>query len=100
MQREVILSKRAAEKLTALFGFLEKEWSIGAKRAFVLKLERALKVLTIFPNSFEVVSAKRGIRRCVITRQTTIYYTYTDTQVFIITVFDNRQDPERLKKEL
>jgi len=100
MSREIILSRRASVKLGALLDYLETEWSLAAKRDFIAKLDRALGIISLFPNSFEQVSPERGIHRCVITGQTTVYYRHDENTIHVLTIFDNRQHPGRLTKEL
>ena len=47
--REIILSKRAAQKLDKLFKYLESEWSLKVKNNFAEKLDQILSHLKIFP---------------------------------------------------
>jgi plasmid stabilization system protein ParE len=100
MKRKVVLSKLAATKLAALLEYLESEWSARSKYDFIAKLDRALGLIAVFPNSFERIGGKKGVHRCVITNQTTVYYTHDDATVNILTIFDNRQHPGRLPQEL
>jgi plasmid stabilization system protein ParE len=100
MKRKVVLSKRAATKLTALLEYLESEWSLKSKNDFISKLDRAIGLIAVFLNSFKRIEHKKGVHRCVITNQTTMYYTHDDTTVNILTIFDNRQHPGRLPQEL
>jgi plasmid stabilization system protein ParE len=100
MKRKVVLSQRASVKLQHVLVYLEQEWSAQIKLEFVCKLDRAVEIVSMFPNSFELVDAARGVHRCVITGQTTIYYRFDEQTIFILTIFDNRQHPKRLKREL
>jgi hypothetical protein len=34
-----------------------------------------------------------------LTKQTTLFYKYSETTIDVITIFDNRQNPKSLKKE-
>ncbi len=69
MKRKVVLSKLAATKLTALLEYLESEWSARSKDDFIAKLDRALGLIAVFPNSFARIGDKKGVHRCVITNQ-------------------------------
>jgi plasmid stabilization system protein ParE len=100
MSRSVVLSARASGKLQRLLEYLEQEWSLQVKQDFISKLDRALEVIALFPNSFELIHRDKAVHRCVITKQTTIYYRHDEKTIFILTIFDNRQHPKRLKKEL
>ena len=98
MKREVRLSKRAMKRLDKLLVFLEEEWSIKVKNDFIKKLDKALKQLQEHPTSFPESEKIAGLRKCVVTKQTTIFYKYSTSTVYIVSVFDNRQDPKSQNK--
>ncbi len=93
------MSKRVSIKLERLLAYLEQEWSVQVKEDFVSKLDKAIEVIALFPNSFELVNSDRAIHRCVITGQTAIYYRHDELTITVLTVFDNRQSSKRLKRE-
>jgi plasmid stabilization system protein ParE len=99
MKREIKLSKRTMRKLDSLLVYLEEEWSTNAKHEFVLKLDKSLKQIQKLPDSFPESEKIRGLRKCVLTKQTTLFYKYSETTIDVITIFDNRQNPKSLKKE-
>lgn len=99
MKREIKLSKRAVRKLDSLLVYLEEEWSTNAKLEFVLKLDKSLKQIQKLPDSFPESEKIIGLRKCVLTKQTTLFYKYSETTIDVITIFDNRQNPKTLKKE-
>ncbi|PKP39926.1 MAG: type II toxin-antitoxin system RelE/ParE family toxin [Bacteroidetes bacterium HGW-Bacteroidetes-13] len=99
MKREIRLSKRAIRKLNSLLVYLEEEWSTKAKHEFILKLDKSLKQIQKLPDSFPESEKIRGLRKCVVTKQTTVFYKYSETTIDVITIFDNRQNPKSLKKE-
>lgn len=100
MNRKILLSKRASGKLDKLLIFLEEEWSLKVKKDFIFKLEVVLKQIRKLPESFPESDKMPGLRKCVITRQTTIFYKYSDTSIYIVSLFDNRQNPKSLDKEI
>jgi len=100
MKREIRLSKRVSRKLDKLLLFLEDDWSIKAKKDFLLKLEESFKHIQKLPASFPESNKIPGLRKCIVTRQTTIFYSYSDTTIFLVSIFDNRQDPNSLNKEI
>lgn len=100
MKREVRLSKRAMKKLDSLLVYLENEWSTKVKHNFILKLDKFLKQIQKLPDSFPESEKIRGLRKCVVTKQTTVFYRYSDTSIDVISIFDNRQNPKSQKKEM
>jgi len=93
MVREIRLSVRATNKLKKLLAFLETEWSVKSKKDFVVKLDACLKKIQTLPESFPESDAVKGLKKCVITKQTTLYYKYSANTIDIVTFFDTRQNP-------
>lgn len=100
MKRQIKLSKRTKNKLEKLLEYLEINWSEKVKKEFVKKLDHSLSLIQQNPDSFQKSNIIRGLYKCVITKQTTIYYRYNNKNIYIVTLFDNRQNPEKLKKEI
>lgn len=99
MKRELRLSKRAMKKLDSLLVYLEEEWPTKVKLNFILKLDKSFKQIQNLPDSFSESEQIKGLRKCVVTKQTTVFYKYSETTIDVITIFDNRQNPKSLKKE-
>ncbi|HNV81104.1 MAG: type II toxin-antitoxin system RelE/ParE family toxin [Tenuifilaceae bacterium] len=99
MKREIRLSKRAMQKLDSLLVYLEEEWSTKVKYEFVQKLDKSLKQIQKLPDSFPESEKIRGLRKCVVTKQTTVFYRYSEATIDVVTIFDNRKNPKSLKKE-
>lgn len=99
MLPQVKLSKRAEKKLDNLFNYLETKWSARVKNNFVKKLQKAIKQIQQHPYGFPKSEIIKDLHKHVITKQTTIYYKYDKKYIYIITVFDSRQNPEKLLEE-
>lgn len=97
--RTVILSKRASVKLEKLLHYLETEWSVKVKQDFINKLDKSLDLIKQNPESYEKSNLKKGLHRCVITRQTTIFYQHSSISIKVIAIFDTRMNPKKLKTE-
>lgn len=100
MNRNVIISKLAERKLNKLFEFLRSEWSIKVKDEFIKKLDNSISLITKQPESFPSSEKEKGLRKCVITKQTTLYYRFDRKNIKIVTIFDTRQHPRKLKKDI
>jgi plasmid stabilization system protein ParE len=95
--RKVFFSKTAADKLDELLTFLEIEWSAKVKQNFISKLDNAVNQIKKYPLCAEKSDLQSGLHRLVITKQTTIYYTHNENRIFIVAIFDTRQNPKKLK---
>ncbi len=67
---------------------------------FLEKLDHNLNIIQIYPEIFPESRNKPGLHRAVITKQATIFYRFNSSEIKIVTVFDNRQNPKSLKKDL
>ena len=100
MSRTVILSKTAEKKLEKLFEFLLENWNPKVKYDFIKKLDKNIKIIKDKPEIFPQSEKKVGLHKCVITKQTTLFYRHTIEKITIVTIFDTRQNPDKLKKEI
>jgi plasmid stabilization system protein ParE len=98
--KKVVLSKQASNNLEKLLDYLETEWSKNVKQNFIKKFDNSVQFISSFPEATEKSNLKKGLHRCVVTDQTTIYYQFNDFEIQIVTVFDTRMNPKRLKREL
>ncbi|XCF07011.1 type II toxin-antitoxin system RelE/ParE family toxin [Tamlana crocina] len=100
MSRKVVISKTAEKKLEKLFEYLIAEWSDKVKREFVEKLDSSIEIVKNQPEIFPESKKGKGLRKCVITKQTTLYYRYNSKRINIVTIFDTRQHPNKLDKDV
>ena len=91
-------TSEAEQNLNAIFDYLESTWSEREISNFAKKLESYLQHISKHPAIFPYYNKEKNIRRCVLSLQTTIYYREIpfENKVVIITLFDNRRDPDSL----
>ncbi len=100
MNRKVIISKTAEKKLSSLFEYLLENWSAKVKSNFIKKLDHNIDIIKLEPETFPESQRDPGLRKCVITKQTTLYYRFDSDQIKIVTIFDTRQNPDKIEREL
>jgi len=100
MSRTVIISKLAEQKLENIFQYLTKKWSVKVKNEFITKLDKNISIIKEQPESFPSSDKRKGLRKCVITKQTTLFYRFDKKQIKIVTIFDTRQSPKKLKSDI
>ena len=100
MDREVIFSRIAKEKFVALLEYLEALWSFRVEDAFISKFDKCIYIIQKKPDVFPASDIDKKQHRCVVTKQTTIYYSFNAKQIRITTLFDTRQHPNKIKKDL
>lgn len=97
---KVFLSPLAELKLELLIEYLVTEWGESSKEKFLKKLEITIDRISKFPDSNQMSNELGGIFKCVVSRQTSLVYRMKIDEVEIITIFDNRQDPKKIKQEI
>jgi plasmid stabilization system protein ParE len=99
---EVFISELAEYKLKNLTEYLLEQWSFKVKKDFLAKLTKKIQQIQSQPESCPKSNEFGGIYKCVVTKQTTFFYrvNFEREEIEIITLFDTRQDPERLKQQL
>ena len=99
---EVFISELAQYKLKRLAEYLLKEWGHKVKKDFLAKLNAKIEQISVHPESCQKSTEFGGIYKCVVTKQTTFFYRvdFVKEEIEIITLFDTRQDPDRLKQQL
>ena len=97
MFKQVVFSKRARRSLEKLLVYLESKWSLKVKNEFIGKLDRCVLQISKHPESCPVSEEFPGLYKCVVTKQTTFYYRVKEKEIQVVTFYDNRQDPKKLK---
>ncbi len=99
---QVFLSELAQSKLLRLSHYLLEEWSLKTRDNFILKLTDKIKQISIQPDSCPKSTKYEGLYKCVVSKQTTFYYRILrqSNEIEIITIFDTRQNPDKLGKEI
>ena len=93
---KLIWSDEALNNLKDIIDYLENRWTERQIKKFAQLLDKQLKLIEENPYLFSQTARSNGLRKAVLSSQTTIYYRITDNDVRIITLFDNRQNPNKL----
>ncbi len=93
----VIWNKRAAKQLEELQEYLEQEFGIDTVKKFTNRLFKFLELLIRYPHIGTLENKTENIRGFLLHRHTTIIYRVKGNSVYILSLFDNRQNPNRKK---
>ena len=93
----VILSPSAKADIENITQYLNQEWGKNVLTKFLFKVKWIINQIVFNPLQYPVINSKLKIRRCVITKQNTLYYRLVNGKIEIVRIFDNRQDPNKLK---
>ncbi len=95
--RKIIFSKTSERQLEDLLQYLELKFSVATKKKFVMKFESYVNTIFINPETFSKSQIKHGLRKCVISKQTTLYYRFNNKEIRLLSIFDTRQNPKKIK---
>ena len=99
---EIILSPEAENKLEEITEYLLSEWGNKVKKDFLSKLTSKIEQISLQPESCPKSKELGGVYKCVVTKHNTFYYRINSNKniLEVITIFDTRQNPNKLKKHL
>ncbi|MEO6348807.1 MAG: type II toxin-antitoxin system RelE/ParE family toxin [Aquaticitalea sp.] len=98
----IYFSPLAEEKLIKLTKYLTENWSIKIKDEFLEKLKSKLLQISTHPETCPKSSFQNNLFKSIVTKQNTLYYRWLrdKAEIEIITIFDTRQHPNTLKRDL
>ncbi len=96
----VRFSSLAAFKLEKLINELTAKWGAKIASNVINDIDNSIIQLKNFPLSCPVSEFDGLIRKCIVSKQTSMLYEVSDETIFILTIIDNRQDSEKIFKEI
>jgi plasmid stabilization system protein ParE len=93
--KKVVWTKRASRKFDGIIEYLEEDWNENVVRAFVLRTEKILELLSNNPELGTVENSERGIYGFRLTKHNRLFYRFDDQRLIVLNLFDNRQNPKR-----
>lgn len=100
MNLKVSFSITAQKNLDSIVSFIEARWSEKSKKMFIFKFEKTISIIIMNPEIFPKSSVNKKYRKCVITKQSSLLYSFSANEIRIHNVFDTRQDPNKIKKDI
>ena len=93
---KLVWSDEALINLKGIIDYLEERWTDREIKKFAQLLDKQLDLIKENPYLFAESHHSKGLRKSVLSKQTTIFYSIIDYEVRIVSLFDNRQNPNRL----
>jgi len=96
--RELTFSKRSLNDIRVISEYIEAKFSYRIRVVFLEKLQKNLDYIISNPEYFPE-SEYENLRKCVVTKRTTIFYKIANqNKISIVSVFDTRQNPKKIYK--
>jgi plasmid stabilization system protein ParE len=97
MNLPVIWSPASREEYAEILQYVDNEFGTDAALKVMDKIEATVEHIAAFPRAYPFSDIRPDIRKAVISRQTSLLYRITETQIQLLHFWDNRQDPRRLE---
>jgi len=94
---EVRWSKESVVRIEETIDYLKFKWTQREIEVFLDTLINFENQVSLFPEMYPESSLLQGYRRAVILKQISVFYSFEDGIIKIHTLFDNRQNPSKLK---
>jgi plasmid stabilization system protein ParE len=97
MVEKIIWSPKAISEYAGIIDFLMMVWNIDIILDFESLVNQNILIISKNPDSYPII--EDNVRRVVIHKNVSIYYEFIVEQntIKILSIFDNRQNPDRLK---
>ena len=99
MPRIIIWSPLAEIDFEHVLSYIYSQWGNKITLTFIAKIELALQQITLNPKQFPVINKKQKIRKCVLTKQNTLFYRERNNTIELLRIFNTRQSVRKLKYE-
>ena len=93
----IVWSEEALSNLDSIIEYLQNRWTDREISRFFKKLDKRVDIIARNPLAYPVVEVRINIRRSVLSEQTSIYYEIKSDVIVILSLFDNRKDPDAIK---
>jgi plasmid stabilization system protein ParE len=102
MALEIQWTQQALADLLAIKTYILETWGETTLHNFLDVLEQKLNLIATMPESCVEIAERKGVRKCVLSQQNSLYYRVLENQIEIdelqiLRIFDNRQSPKKLK---
>ncbi len=97
MAKKVIWSPEATEFFELVIEYLENHWTEKEIEHFVKATEKVIEIISVQPKIYRATKRKKNIHEALITKHNLMLYKNTREFIYIMTIWDTRQDPKKKK---
>ena len=96
---EIIWSAKARITFFKVLDYLEKNWSQREIIQFYNRTEIVIKTIKLNPGIFPISQKYKQTRKALIDKNNSFFYQVDNenNKIYLLTFFDNRQNPKNLK---
>jgi len=96
MIKPVLLTLNANADLESISIWLAENWNAQVLENFLLLYQSKVRVIAEYPCRYPIIHQPSKLRKAVLTKHNVILYREKEEQMEVVSIFDTRQDPERI----
>jgi plasmid stabilization system protein ParE len=97
MSYSILWSPQANHTYQQILEYLQERWTEREIKNFIDRTETVLSFISQNPYLYRY-SKQNDSYKCVVTEQTSLIYQINQDKIELLTFWDNRQDPKKLKE--
>ena len=95
--KNVLWSPLAEEDFNQILAYLDKHWGNEVALRFIDIIEQIVFQISKYPDLFPLINKDIGVHKCVISKHNTLFYKLDNKNIYLLRIFDTRQNPDTLK---
>ena len=95
--RKLEFSNRSLKEIRIIVDYLNSKWSEKTSKKFLNKLKENIDLIKLNPELFPISECEE-LRKCVVSKQTSVFFIIEKNKIYIVSVFDTRQNPNKIKE--
>ena len=97
MKLKVRYSLHARHEEIELLEYIHHRFGVNKAKEVYNKIEKVLEEVSLTPEMYRVSKKKNNLRKCVLSKQTSIYYRINEEHIEVISFRANRKNPDKFK---
>jgi len=94
---KIFWTDEAISNLESILDYLKSKWTQKEINSFKKKLRRQIELIEKNPKLFPLSKYSKKLRKAVLSKQTTIFYELSGKIIYLVYLFNTRQDPKKIK---
>ncbi len=93
----ILWTEHALSELKDTLEYLKENWTERELSNFSKELDHTIQLISKNPKLFPITKKKKEVRMAVVAQYNNLYYRAKNNSVEILSLFSNRQDPDKIK---
>jgi plasmid stabilization system protein ParE len=98
MDYKIFWTNEAINNLEEILDYLIKNWSQREVDNFKKTMAKQIQLIQRFPQMFPVSDYNQKLRKAVLSKQTTLFYEVKDNIIYLVFLFVNYQDVNKIRR--